>query len=207
MSRKLGKAVPEGNGPVPYHDEFGSREPTMVDLYRMFEEKIDAINKNLGRMSEFTGMLRAINQHLAGQEHETRQPSLATEADVKPDTKTRKCAEGASAADRVMNGESFSAKVDYGPTSLTSVSMIAEPPTAKKPIGDALVNKGAEVLKPYLSPVEIHAPKASGGLMPAGTASTVLRTIFSQPLPSWILYDTTKKRTSRTNFNQLAPSS
>ena len=35
MSRKQGKAVPECNGPVPHHDEFGSDEPTMVDLYRI----------------------------------------------------------------------------------------------------------------------------------------------------------------------------
>ena len=32
MPRKQGKAVPEGNDPVPHHDEFGSDEPTMGDL-------------------------------------------------------------------------------------------------------------------------------------------------------------------------------
>ena len=38
MLQKQDKTVPEGNGPVPHHDELGSREPTMADLYEMFEE-------------------------------------------------------------------------------------------------------------------------------------------------------------------------
>ena len=38
MPRKEGKAVPEGNGPVPQHDEFGPDQPTLADIYRLFEE-------------------------------------------------------------------------------------------------------------------------------------------------------------------------
>ena len=41
MPRKQGKAAFEGIRPVPHHDEFGSREPTMADLYRIFEERFD----------------------------------------------------------------------------------------------------------------------------------------------------------------------
>ena len=41
MPRKQGKDVPKGNDPVPHYDEFGSDEPTMVDLYRMLEESFD----------------------------------------------------------------------------------------------------------------------------------------------------------------------
>ena len=41
MPRKWSKAVPEGNDLVPRHDEFGSDEPTIVDLYRMLEESFD----------------------------------------------------------------------------------------------------------------------------------------------------------------------
>ena len=60
------------------------------------------------------------NQRLAGLEYEARQPRLSTEeADVEPDTRTRKRTEGASAADRVKNGDSYSARVDDGPTGLT----------------------------------------------------------------------------------------
>ena len=33
MPRKWSKAVPEGNGLVPHHDELGYREPMMADLY------------------------------------------------------------------------------------------------------------------------------------------------------------------------------
>ena len=41
MLRKKSKAVPEGNGPVPHQDEFGSDQSTMADLYRMIEERFD----------------------------------------------------------------------------------------------------------------------------------------------------------------------
>ena len=47
MSRNRSKAVPEGNDSVPHHSEFGSDEPTMVDLYRMLEESFD---RQLDRM-------------------------------------------------------------------------------------------------------------------------------------------------------------
>ena len=41
MPRKQGKAVPEGNGPVPQQDEFGPDQPTLVDIYRLLEERFD----------------------------------------------------------------------------------------------------------------------------------------------------------------------
>ena len=34
MPQKQSKAVPEGDGSFPYHDELGFDEPTMVELYR-----------------------------------------------------------------------------------------------------------------------------------------------------------------------------
>ena len=40
MPRKWSKAVPEGNGCVPYHDEFRSDQPTMAELYRMIVERM-----------------------------------------------------------------------------------------------------------------------------------------------------------------------
>ena len=97
--------------------------------------------------------------------------------------------------------DNSAARVDGGPTSLTSVDMRAEPPAPEKSIGDVLVDKGAEATKPCLSPVEMRTPTAAGGLLPAGKASTAMGTIFSQPLSFWALDDTTKKRTSPTNFN------
>ena len=66
------------------------------------------------------------NQRLSGYEHEARQPSTGTEADVKPDTKTCKRMEGASAVIWGKNRDIFSARVDDGLTSLTSFGMINE---------------------------------------------------------------------------------
>ena len=40
MPQKQSKAVPEGSGPVPHHDEFGSGEHTM-EVYLMLEENFD----------------------------------------------------------------------------------------------------------------------------------------------------------------------
>ena len=102
MPRKQGKAVPEGNDPVPHYDEFGSDEPTMGDLYRMLEESFD---RQLSRMKshfdrqnkmfdELTKKMRASSQRLAGLQHEARQPRLATEADVKPDKSRSTIEEG-----------------------------------------------------------------------------------------------------------------
>ena len=45
----------------------------------------------------------------------------------------------------------------------------------------------------------------AGGLLLAGTASTVIGTIFSRLLPSWTLDKEARERTSRTNNNHLAP--
>ena len=36
MPRKEGEAVREGNGPVPQHEEFGSDQPTLADVYHFF---------------------------------------------------------------------------------------------------------------------------------------------------------------------------
>ena len=67
---------------------------------------------------------------------------------------------------------------------------------------EALVDNGAATPKPRLSPVEMRTPTAAGGLLPAGTASTVMRIIVPRPFFSWSLGET-KKITSRAN-NQLA---
>ena len=112
--------------------------------------------------------------------HEAQQPRLAMGAGVTMLKKTRKRTEDA-VADRVNNGDSSSARIDNCPTSLTSLGMIAEPLliTPEKCIGDALVNESAKVLKPHLPPVEVRMlPSTTGGLLPAGTVSTAMRTIF-----------------------------
>ena len=137
MPRKWSKGVPESNGSVPHHDEFGSDQPTMADLYRMSKERFDRLSKQFGGLTE---KRRVTNQRLAGLEHEARQPRFATEANVEPDTKTRKRTEDA-VAHGVMDGASSSLSVDGGPMSLTSFGTIAEPPAPENSIGDALIDK------------------------------------------------------------------
>ena len=119
--------------------------------------------------------------------------------------KNRKHTEDA-AADRAKNGDIPFTRVDVGPTSLNSFGMIAELllMAPKKCIGDAVVNKGTEAPKPHLLPVEVRMlSSAAGGLTPAGTTFISTRVIFPPPPPFWSLGEKTKKRTGRTNFNQL----
>ena len=134
MSRNRSKAVPEGNGPVPHHYEFGSGDATMADLYRILEENFDRqlnrIKSHFDRKYKRSGKrmekMRATTQRLAALEHKARQPRFATGVDVEPDIETRKCTEG-TAVDRAKNGYSSSARVNAGATSLTIFGMIAEP--------------------------------------------------------------------------------
>ena len=56
-----------------------------------------------------------------------------------------------------------------------------------------------------VSLVEMRTLTAAGGLMPTGTASITMRTIFVRQFFSWSLDEKTEKSTSRTNFHQLTP--
>ena len=165
---------------------------------------IEQFDKWDNPFDELTEKIRITRQRFTGLRRETRQPRLATGADVKPDSKTHKRTEDA-VADRVMNGNSSTARRVYdGPTSLTSFGRIAESP-ALPFRDDVLVDKGAEAPKPCLSPVEMRTQTAAGGLLPAVTASIAMRTIFPRPLSFWTLGEETKERTNRTTLNQLSP--
>ena len=146
MPRKNTKAVPEGNGPVSHHYQFGVDQPAMADLSRIIEKRLDRSDKQI---DELTDTMRAINQRLAGLEHEARQPRLVTEADVEPDTKNCKSMEDA-AADRAKHGDrSSSAQINHDPMRLISFGDYStEPPAPEKPIGEALVDEGTEAPKP-----------------------------------------------------------
>ena len=149
----------------------------MADIYKIIQEQSDrSDNKQFDYLTE---NMRVTNQRLACLVHDSRQPRLATEADVEPDTKTRKRTESACAAD----SESSSARFDDGSTSLTSFGMIAEALAPEKFIGDVLVSKGAEASKLHLPPIEVRMLSSTAGdLLPAGTVSTIMRTIFPRPL-------------------------
>ena len=47
MLRKESEVVPEGNCPAPQQEEFGSGEPTLADVYRLFEETFDRQHKRM----------------------------------------------------------------------------------------------------------------------------------------------------------------
>ena len=64
--------------------------------------------------------IRVTNQRSASLEQDAWQPRLTMEADITPDTKTRKRTEGAAAAERVMSGDNSSAEVNPDPIYLAS---------------------------------------------------------------------------------------
>ena len=102
------------------------------------------------------------------------------------DTKTRKRTEDAT-GNRAKHGDSsFAKRVDAGPMNSISFRVTAGPP-ALPCRDDALVDKGAEVPKLCLSPVEMRTLTAAGGILPAGIATTATRTILYQP-PLWNLF-------------------
>ena len=147
--------------------------------------------------------MKAAKQRLAGLEQEARPPRLAMEADVPIDINTRKLMEKVSTK-RVISGDSSSVQVDTDPMCLISFGDDSIGPRALPSTRDgALVDNGAAAPKPCLSPAEIRTQIAAGGLLPTGTASTAMGTIFPRPFFSWSLGET-NKRTSRIS-NQLTP--
>ena len=110
-----------------------------------------------------------------------------------------------AAADQAKREDSCSAnQVDPDQMCLTSFGNDSTGPPALPCLRDhALVDKGAAAPKPCLSPSEMRTLTTSGSLLPTGTASTAMRTIFPRSVFSWSLGET-KKRTSQLN-NQLAP--
>ena len=178
MPRKEREAVPEGNGPVPQQEEFGSGEPALADVYRLFEERFDRQQKIMDscfdiqqkvmdsysdrRNRKLDEMTRGTSQRAASLEHDARQPRLAMEADGPANAKTRERTEGAATAVQAMRGDSFSAcRVEPGPKiNSTSFGIMAEPPAL--PCRDGvLVKNGDASLKSCLPSLEIRSPKAT----------------------------------------------
>ena len=206
--------IPKGNGPVPQQEEFGPNQPTQVEVYRRFEERFDRLLKltnsrfdqqdeNLNQLLE---EMRATEQRSASLEQDARQPRRAMEADVTVGKKTRERMEGAADAVQARHGDICSAKrVQASPTRSISFGMKAEPPALPRR-DDVLVDKGAAVPKPCLSPVEIRTRTAAGVLLSASTASTATRTTFHQPLISSCSTDEITLRTSNqyaTNYSSF----
>ena len=103
MPRKESEAVPEGNGPVLQQEEFGSGEPTLADVYRLFEERFDKQQKRMDsffagmdscfdrwnrKLDEISDETRVMDQHVTSLKHGARQPRLAMEIDGPANTNT-----------------------------------------------------------------------------------------------------------------------
>ena len=87
MPRKESEAVPEGNGPVPQQEGFGSGEPTLADVYRLFVERFDKQQKILDsffdgidscfdrwnrKLDETSDETRVMDEHVTSLEHGAR---------------------------------------------------------------------------------------------------------------------------------------
>ena len=100
MLRKENEAVPEGNGPARQQEEFGSDQPMLADLYRLFEERFDRQLKIMKscfeKMDEISEDQRSMDQLLTHLEHDARQPRLVMEANGPVNTKKCECVEGAA---------------------------------------------------------------------------------------------------------------
>ena len=84
------------------------------------------------------------------------------------------------AAERVISGDNLlPSQVDTDPICLTTFGDDStESPALPRTRDHALVDNGAAAPKPCLSPAEMRTRTAAGGLLPAGTASTVTGIIF-----------------------------
>ena len=197
MPRKESEAVSEGNGPVPQQEEFGSGEPTLADVYRLFEKRFDRQQKRMDsvfdgmdscfdpwnrKLDEISDETRVMDQHVTSLEHGARQPRLTMEADGPADTKTRERTEGATTAVQAMRRNDFSARrVEPGAnTNSTSFGVKAEPP-ALPCRDDVVVESGDAASESCLPSLEMHSSTAAGGLVPTGEASTAKETNFNQP--------------------------
>ena len=180
MLRKASEAVPEGNGPVPQKEEFGSGQLTWGDVYRIIKVAFDRWDKKLDEISD---EMRKMDEHATRLEHRARQPRLAMEADDEStNTKTRERTEGAAIVVQAKRGDSYTAKqkVQDGPKTSISFGMMAEPP-ALPCRDDVLVESGFAASESCLPSLEMRSSTAAGGLVPTGKASTAKETNFNQP--------------------------
>ena len=194
MPWKESEAVPEGNGPIPQQEEFGSGEPTLADIHRICEERFDRMDSNFDRwnrkLDEILDETKVMDQHVTSLEHGVRQPPIAMEADGPVNTKTCERTEGDATAVQAMRGDGFSARrVEPGPnTNSTSFGVKAEA-HALPCRDDVVVESGDAVPKSCLPSLEMRLSTAPGGLVPTGeastptdTSSTATETNFNQPL-------------------------
>ena len=198
MLRKESEAVPEGNCPVPQQEEFGSDEPTLAYVYRIFVERFDRQQKRMdsffdgmdscfGRWNEsldkISDEMRKMDEHVTRLEHGARQPRVAIEEDGQVNTKTRERTEGAATAVQAVRGDDFSARrIEPGPnTNSTNFGVKAEPP-ALPCRDDVVVECGDAAFESCLPFLEMRSSTAAGDLLPTAETSTASETTSNEPL-------------------------
>ena len=225
MPRKESEAVPKSNGSVLQQEEFGSGEPTLADVYQLFEERFDKQQKQMDsfsdgmdscfdrwnrKLDDISDETRVMDQHVTSLEYGARQPRLAMETDGPANTKTRERTEGAATVVQAMRGDGFSARrVEPCPnTNSTSFDVMAEPPALPCRY-DVGVESGDAAPKPCLPSLETRSSTAAGGLVPIGeastptdTSSTATETNFDQPP---LQFYTTEETDSETNLKETNP--
>ena len=156
MPRNWSKTVPEGNGPVP-QPEFGPDQPTLADIHRLFEERLDRqLNRMKNHFDELTKNIIETRQRSASIEQYAREPRLATKTDVPTDIKTRKRMEDV-AAERMKSGDSSYVEVHPDPMCLTCFGDDSTGSPALPCLrDDALVGNGVAASEP-LTRGDAHA--------------------------------------------------
>ena len=82
MLRKESEAVPEGNGPVPQQEKFGSVQPMLEDVYRKMKEVFEVWDTKMDKLlQEYKKEWSSMDKCLARLERDARQPRLAMETD------------------------------------------------------------------------------------------------------------------------------
>ena len=198
MPRKASETVPEGNDPVPQLEKFGSGEPTLVDVYRFFQERFDkqqnrmdsffdgmdgCFDRRNRKLDEISDETRVMDEHVSSLEHGARQPRLAMKANGHANTKTQERTEGAATAVQAMRGDSCTTaqKVQDGPKTSITFGVEVEPPDL--PCRNDVLVKGSDAApRSCLPSFEMRSPTAVGGLLPTGEASTATRTTSNEPL-------------------------
>ena len=155
--------------------KIGSGEPTLADVYRLFEETFDrqqriiesCFDRGDRKLDKMTEGWRNMDQRLTRLEPDARQPRLAMVADGQANTKTRERTEGAATAVQAIHGNSCSTdRVDPDPMCSTSYggdyTGSPAPPCSRE---NGLVDNRAAAPKSCLPSLEMRSPTAAGGLL------------------------------------------
>ena len=174
----------------------------MEDFFDKSGRYLDSVKRHFDQQEKkLDESMEMVDDHVASLEQDARQRRLSMEADGAADIKTHERTEGAATAVQAMHGDSCSAnRVHLDPMCSTSFGDDGTgPPAFPCSREKTLVNNGATAPKScissLISPLEIRAPTAVGGLLPTGKTSTATKTTFDHPTLWFYLTEETNLRT------------